>query len=201
MKSAERTKRGGAWINELRFALGTNHHRSVSSISQESNLVTIESPPSPSCTTPTSSTTSSPTTNNTKKKPVRYNNLGESDLSVDALKLHNEQLRNNNSNLSLSWEFISSSVVLDPNAPTISPTSSSVEINSDSDENEKQQTQTCVICLDSFCSSDTIRTLPCNHIFHQECIDTWLSGKFSEDSCYTNQCPTCKSECCNRDLR
>ena len=45
---------------------------------------------------------------------------------------------------------------------------------------------TCPICLDDFVSGETtIRELPCNHIFHPECIDPFLKENSS-------LCPMCK---------
>jgi hypothetical protein len=45
---------------------------------------------------------------------------------------------------------------------------------------------TCPICLEDFVSgSTTIRELPCGHIFHPECIDSFLSNNSS-------LCPMCK---------
>jgi hypothetical protein len=41
-----------------------------------------------------------------------------------------------------------------------------------------------VICLDPFVGEDVVRRLPCNHIFHAECINKWFSK-----SHYT--CPLC----------
>lgn len=45
---------------------------------------------------------------------------------------------------------------------------------------------TCPICLDDFvCGETEIRELPCGHIFHPECIDTFLGNNSS-------LCPMCK---------
>lgn len=45
---------------------------------------------------------------------------------------------------------------------------------------------TCPICLDDFVSGETsVRELPCNHIFHPECIDPFLRDNSS-------LCPMCK---------
>jgi len=52
---------------------------------------------------------------------------------------------------------------------------------------EVQFTQsTCPICLDDFVNGETtVRELPCNHIFHPECIDPFLRDNSS-------LCPMCK---------
>jgi hypothetical protein len=45
---------------------------------------------------------------------------------------------------------------------------------------------TCPICLDDFESNETqVRELPCRHIFHPDCIDTFLISNSS-------LCPMCK---------
>lgn len=45
---------------------------------------------------------------------------------------------------------------------------------------------TCAICLDDFVSNETVvRELPCGHIFHPECIDSFLRENSS-------LCPMCK---------
>ncbi|XP_012284004.1 E3 ubiquitin-protein ligase RNF181-like [Orussus abietinus] len=50
------------------------------------------------------------------------------------------------------------------------------------DENSKQ----CPICLKEFDIGITVKLLPCQHSFHNECILPWL-GK-------TNTCPLCRYE-------
>lgn len=46
--------------------------------------------------------------------------------------------------------------------------------------------RTCPICLDDFVQGETtVRELPCNHIFHPECIDPFLRNNSS-------LCPMCK---------
>ena len=42
----------------------------------------------------------------------------------------------------------------------------------------------CSICLEDFQCGDVVRTLPCFHSFHKECIDRWLGNK--------PICPICK---------
>ena len=42
----------------------------------------------------------------------------------------------------------------------------------------------CSICLEQFNSGDVVRTLPCLHFFHTQCIDTWLRSQAT--------CPVCK---------
>lgn len=42
----------------------------------------------------------------------------------------------------------------------------------------------CSICTDKFTEKDTVRELPCKHIFHPNCIDPWLLAH--------SKCPTCR---------
>ena len=42
---------------------------------------------------------------------------------------------------------------------------------------------TCIVCQYSFEENDIIRSLPCGHQFHQNCIDRWLSENTT--------CPVC----------
>ncbi|KAI5165912.1 hypothetical protein NEIRO03_0963 [Nematocida sp. AWRm78] len=52
--------------------------------------------------------------------------------------------------------------------------------------------QDCVICFEQFLPESNCRLLPCNHIYHIECIDTWLKQ-------YSNRCPYCQSLVKNSD--
>ncbi|KAF3326471.1 hypothetical protein FCM35_KLT08101 [Carex littledalei] len=45
----------------------------------------------------------------------------------------------------------------------------------------------CAICLSEFLDDDTLRLLPgCRHVFHVNCIDTWLADH--------KTCPVCRSD-------
>lgn len=44
---------------------------------------------------------------------------------------------------------------------------------------------TCPICIDDFVDDTVVRKLPCRHIFHPECVDTYLRDNSS-------LCPLCK---------
>lgn len=58
---------------------------------------------------------------------------------------------------------------------------------------ENKETDLCCICMLQFEISDKIKTLPCDkrHVFHNCCIDKWLS--------HHKACPTCRTEI-NKDL-
>ncbi|KAI4385460.1 hypothetical protein MLD38_003482 [Melastoma candidum] len=44
----------------------------------------------------------------------------------------------------------------------------------------------CVVCLTEFEEGETVKVIPlCRHVFHPECVDTWLSSHVS--------CPVCRS--------
>lgn len=41
----------------------------------------------------------------------------------------------------------------------------------------------CVICMIEFMVGDTLRFLPCMHVYHRDCIDDWLMRSFICPSC------------------
>lgn len=44
----------------------------------------------------------------------------------------------------------------------------------------------CTICLENMGTEEVVTTLPCDHIFHKNCIVLWLSNN--------NTCPLCRSK-------
>ena len=49
----------------------------------------------------------------------------------------------------------------------------------------------CAICLQNFLDGDTLRLLPCHHIFHSECADKWLAKSEVPDD--DRKCPMCRA--------
>lgn len=47
--------------------------------------------------------------------------------------------------------------------------------------------EVCIICLDALKEGDNIRTLPCAHHFHDQCIIRWL-----QQQGISSNCPVCK---------
>jgi hypothetical protein len=43
-----------------------------------------------------------------------------------------------------------------------------------SEEDISQLGQGCIICISGFIMGEIIRTLPCSHFFHADCLATWL---------------------------
>ena len=51
---------------------------------------------------------------------------------------------------------------------------------------ELQETNTkCVICQDEFYNNDSVRILECDHIYHKDCVDGWLTN-------HSHKCPCCR---------
>ena len=50
-----------------------------------------------------------------------------------------------------------------------------------------QTTNSCTICLSNFQPKELITELPCNHLFHKNCLSQWFN--------HNNTCPLCKLTC------
>ncbi|OMJ20973.1 Receptor homology region, transmembrane domain- and RING domain-containing protein 2 [Smittium culicis] len=62
----------------------------------------------------------------------------------------------------------------------------SVDIKSTVDQTEDDSGDyDCLICFEPIEEGDKIRSIPCEHIFHQHCLDTWLTTR-------SGFCPTCR---------
>lgn len=40
----------------------------------------------------------------------------------------------------------------------------------------KEESASCSVCREDFVENDTVRILPCDHMYHQSCIDPWVLG-------------------------
>lgn len=45
---------------------------------------------------------------------------------------------------------------------------------------------TCIMCLEDMESTNSFRQLPCEHLFHQPCIDDWICNR-------DTKCPLCRT--------
>ncbi len=64
------------------------------------------------------------------------------------------------------------------------PTPSSGGGRNDNTDSLENDAECCPICLVDFSDGTEIRTLPCGHFYHGECVDLWLSDRTT--------CPTCR---------
>lgn len=57
----------------------------------------------------------------------------------------------------------------------------------DSDNEEDYKHKECNVCIEYYKKGDKLTRLPCQHIFHEECIENWL--------CNENvKCPICRND-------
>jgi hypothetical protein len=47
----------------------------------------------------------------------------------------------------------------------------------------------CCICMDQYSAGQVVKTLPCLHVFHGDCVDKWLKQ--------SGNCPICKFQLSN----
>ncbi|KAK4488629.1 hypothetical protein RD792_004398 [Penstemon davidsonii] len=69
--------------------------------------------------------------------------------------------------------------MLDASANDASNELASVVIEDNNDNGE------CTVCLSEFEPNEQLRFLPCSHVFHAECVDSWLLT--------SRTCPLCMS--------
>ena len=111
---------------------------------------------------------------------LNINNFGDDDniININFNFLNEENITNNNNN-GISEEIIQ-------NLPVFKIDEKFMEI-SQKEDNKNEHFEKCVICMEKYEINDEVKTLPCFHIFHKECIDQWLkSGK--------STCPICKTK-------
>ncbi|PAA64795.1 hypothetical protein BOX15_Mlig009217g1 [Macrostomum lignano] len=48
---------------------------------------------------------------------------------------------------------------------------------------EQGKNYECVICMVDYVEGDRLRSLPCTHTYHKDCIDDWLMRSFACPSC------------------
>lgn len=51
-------------------------------------------------------------------------------------------------------------------------------------------TEQCPICLEEFCIKSDLARTKCSHVFHKNCIDSWIQQCINRSSTYT--CPLCR---------
>ncbi|XP_037722808.1 RING finger protein 11 isoform X3 [Drosophila subpulchrella] len=50
-------------------------------------------------------------------------------------------------------------------------------------DGSSKKVRECVICMAEFCVDESVRYLPCMHIYHVKCIDDWLLRSLTCPSC------------------
>jgi hypothetical protein len=72
-------------------------------------------------------------------------------------------------------------LVINPDVLEKIPKSKYIEL----DDKIKSMNVSCTVCQDEFNEEDMVRILPCEHIYHPDCIDDWLT-------IHSYKCPCCR---------
>ena len=59
---------------------------------------------------------------------------------------------------------------------------------------ENNKDRQCRICLEYYTDGDELRILPCFHLYHKQCVDTWLTKM-------STKCPICKTSIIRKQQR
>jgi hypothetical protein len=54
-------------------------------------------------------------------------------------------------------------------------------------ESSSECNETCPICIDEYHDGESVKVLPCGHIYHPLCIEPWFLAK-------STACPLCKAD-------
>ena len=110
---------------------------------------------------------------------ININNAGDDDNFVNInLNFLNGENAENNNNI-VNEEILNS-------LPVFKVDEKFLEI-AKKEDNKNELFEKCVICMEKYIINDEVKTLPCFHNFHKECIDQWF--KAGNDSC-----PICKNK-------
>ncbi|OLY84073.1 E3 ubiquitin-protein ligase, partial [Smittium mucronatum] len=69
--------------------------------------------------------------------------------------------------------------------PNIASNATNEQQNIATSESKPADDFDCLICFEPVQTGDKIREIPCEHVFHQKCLDTWLTTR-------SGFCPTCR---------
>ena len=111
----------------------------------------------------------------------------------------NQQLNNNNTNfgdddniINVNFNFLNEENNINNNEEIIRNLPSfkvdeKFLVSSQKEDNKNENFEKCVICMEKYVINDEVKTLPCFHLFHKDCIEHWL--KAGKDTC-----PICKNK-------
>ncbi|PVU95296.1 hypothetical protein BB559_002788 [Furculomyces boomerangus] len=90
-----------------------------------------------------------------------------------------------NSIIDIDQTSINKDTMPEANIKTGTQTNSSPNHDHQDKKEDDDSDVDCLICFDTINPNDLVRSIPCKHVFHQECLDIWLTTR----SCL---CPICR---------
>lgn len=136
--------------------------------------------------------------------PFQFMNMPLGGISMNNISTGNISTNNRSPYVFLNFQFGSDDDYIDNDYETLSGLDANKEyrgtplnilekfpmweVSSGEITKENANKYMCCVCLEEICEKQIVRKLPCDHLYHKSCIDTWLEK--------SKQCPVDKYYVC-----
>ncbi|KAJ3216371.1 E3 ubiquitin-protein ligase rnf38 [Clydaea vesicula] len=134
--------------------------------------------------------------------PNRFNNLAQQAMEFAQPITRGFKQEDLEKLRTFTWNASSSKIVIPSDlerGQEDAEESNSLNQKRDLDNNFTDSQYMCIICQCDFEKGEKLRELQCKHVFHKDCVDSWLVGKGEESIGGHKTCPLCIVEAINSD--